>query len=229
MEKVGIMASAPGVALAGARDSVPLLDVVAAQGSAAHPYLRSEALLSGPHAARNLADAVHCFSSLHGRHPGMVDHAAQCAAGPEQTMWFARAMETFAVERTLLARLCVAVGPIPSTPGAADTESTLAHQRHALEMLASSERCGCALGGAVALARDWRATRTVLQAAAHRFGVDFPPYTLGDSPELDEFAALAAGSAAIARAMRFGAEQVAVQHFGLWELLDSRQQARADH
>ena len=151
-----------------------LLACVDEQGSAAHPYLRSEALLRGPHAARNLSDAVHFLCMLHGRHPGVIDHAANRCVEPEARAWFNEATAAFAEERAFLARLSFAAGPIPSTPGAGDSESTVLAQRHAIEMLAQSERKGCALGAAVAVAIDWASIRTVLNAAALRFGLDVP-------------------------------------------------------
>ncbi|MEX6641314.1 hypothetical protein V2A36_33310, partial [Pseudomonas aeruginosa] len=77
----------------------------------------------------------------------------------------------FADERTYLAHLTAAVGPLPSTPGQAESESALVGERHALEMLARSERRGCATGAVAALLYDWRAIRRVLDVAAERFGV----------------------------------------------------------
>ena len=204
-----------------------LLGCVAAHGSAAHPYLSSEALLRGNDAARNLSDAVHFLCTLHGRHPGVVDHAGARAVAAPERRWFDAAARAFAAERAFMTRLAVAAGPIPSTPGAADTQSALLAQRHALEMLAMSERSGCALGAAAALVLDWGSIRPVLEAAARRFGIE-PPAASLDSPEaVAEFAAQAAPGPAAERALMFGAEQIVLQHFALWDLLEARQQARA--
>ena len=204
-----------------------LLGCVAAQGSAAHPYLSSGALLRGPDTARNLSDAVHFLCTLHGRHPGVVDHAGARAVAAPERRWFDEAARAFAAERAFMTRLAVAAGPIPSTPGAADTQSALIAQRHALEMLASSERTGCALGAAAAFVLDWSNIRPVLEAAARRFGIEPPPASL-DAPEaVAEFAAAAATGPAAERALMFGAEQIVLQHFALWDLLEARQQARA--
>lgn len=203
-----------------------LVACVAASGSGGHPYSCSHELLQGPHAARNLADAVHFLCVLHGRQPGVIDLAATLAVEPAERSWFAMSVEAFASERALLARLAVAVGPIPSTPGAADSESAVAAQRHAIEMLARSERRGCALGAALALALDWVDVRLALDAAAQRFGVEAPLYRLGEVAGLSALAATAAGTAAMERAMMFGADQIAIQHRGLWDLLEARQLAR---
>ncbi len=204
-----------------------LLACVGGHGSAAHPYPTSRALLGGPQAARNLSDAVHFLCMLHGRHPGVVDHAAKRSLDPAARAWFAANTNSFAAERAFLTRIAVAAGPIPSTPAGRDTEATVIAQRHAIEMLAQSERNGCAFGAAVAVIVDWFGIRHVLNAAAQRFGVEAPPYGCEDKGSVIAFARGAAATPAMERAMLFGAEQIAVQHFGLWELLEARQQARA--
>jgi hypothetical protein len=204
-----------------------LLGCVAAQGSAAHAYLKSDALLSGADAARNLADAVHFMGALHGRYPGVVDHASNRCIDAEARTWFGEATYAFAAERAYLARLAVAAGPLPSTPGSADSEGAVLGQRHAMEMLSQSERNGCALGAAMAVVIDWRAIRAVLDAAAQRFGVESPAWAFDDATAIRDLADAFAATPGIQRAMLFGAEQVVVQHFGLWDLLEARAEARA--
>lgn len=204
-----------------------LLSCVAENGSAAHPYPTSDELHRGPDAARNLADAVYFLCTLYGRHPGVVDHAANRNVEPAVRGWFASAIDAFADERALLARLAVAAGPVPGTPGATSSEAAVLGQRHAVEMLAQSERRGCALGAALAVVSDWRVIRGVIDSAARRFGVELPPYSLGDPQVIRTIADESAASPAIERALMFGAEQIAIQHYGLWGLLEARQQARA--
>ena len=205
-----------------------LLACVAEHGSAAHPYPASVALLRGPNAARNLSDAVHFLCTLHGRHPGVVDHAANRCIDPAARAWFTSGTQAFAAERAFLARLAVAAGPVPGTPGSADSEGAVISQRHAIEMLAKSERNGCALGAALAVAIDWASIRKVLDCAAQRFGIEPPPYGLAEATDFRAIAAGVAVSPSIERALLFGAEQIVVQHHGLWELLEARQQARGD-
>ena len=212
-----------GAALAGER----LAARVSEQGSAAHPYLSSEVLRRGSDVARDLADAVHLLCMLHGRHPGVIDHAANRTVEAPLRAWFNAATLGFAAERALLARLAVAAGPMPSTPGAGDNQAAVLGQRHAIEMLAQSERNGCALGAALALALDWVQVRPLLELAAARFGVDCEPYAIAEADIFAAAEAAASGSPAVERALMFGAEQIAVQHFGLWDLLEARQQARA--
>ena len=199
---------------------------LAEHGSAAHPYAASDSLLRGSSAPRDLADLIHYLCVLHGRYPGLVDHAATRVVEPEARAWLTSAAYAFAGERAYLARLAVAAGPVPSTPRAAGADSAVLGQRHAMETLALSERRGCALGAAMALVLDWGAIRRCLDAAAARLGVDAPAYP-ADAP--DSAAPLADGYAATAsvqRALLFGAEQILVQHRGLWDLLEARQQAR---
>ena len=220
------MASVPVETAKGGRTGNLLFGCVTEHGSAAHSYLGSIDLLKGPFAARNLADVVHFLCTLHGRYPGVIDHAANRSTEPAIRAWFNSAIDGFAAERGFLARLAVAAGPLPSTPGAGDNDAVLRAQRHALEMLAQSERNGCALGAALALVIDWGVIRSVLNAAASRFGVEAPDYRLIDSSAIRDLADSVDGSPALRRALLFGAQQIAIQHHGMWDLLEARQQAR---
>lgn len=210
---------------ASAADAGMLDALLATSGSGAHRYVRSPELLSGADAARNLADAVHYLCVLHGRLPSVIDLAA-AKTDPVAAGWMAGAAIGFALERTYLTQLVVAVGPLPSTPGQSECEAAAVAQHHALEMLARSERSGCALGAAIGLVLDWAAVRPVLDAAATRFGLARMPYELPDLAATRTFAAESATGPAMERAARFGAEQILVQHGGLWSLLESREHAR---
>jgi hypothetical protein len=222
------MASASFGIAKGAQPGQLLLAQAAAQGSAAHPWTHSVDLLKGEDSARSLADATHFLCTLHGRYPGVIDHASGRVAEPVARAWVAQASYAFAGERAYLARLAVAAGPLPSTPGAAASDSAVHAQRHAIEMLAQSERNGCALGAAMALVLDWAHVRTVLDAAARRFGVEPPSYTAADAAEIGRVAESFASGVPAQRALLFGAEQILLQHRGLWELLEARHRARAD-
>ena len=197
-----------------------LARLVAADGGAAHRWF-ARLLATHGDAKRDGADAAHFLCVLHGRHPGVIDHAAaQIDAAP----WLAQLAEAFAGERAFVTRVAVASGPAPSTPGAAQAEAAVGGQAHALEMLARSERQGCAAGAALALALDWRALRPVLEIVAVRVGVDVPPLAL---PGADELPGLDdADDGATSRARLFGAEQLLAQHRGLMDLLEARAAAR---
>jgi hypothetical protein len=221
------MASAPNGIPGAAGAGALLLACAAAQGTAAHPWPSNPELLKSEDSARSLADAIHLLCILHGRYPGVIDHAALRVVEPGARAWLARASYAFAGERAYIARLAVAAGPVPGTPGAAGSDSTVLSQRHAIEMLAQSERNGCALGAAMGLVLDWASVRTALDAAARRFGVEPPPYAAGDAEAAADAADSFAVSPAAQRALLFGAEQVLVQHHGLWDLIEARHQARA--
>jgi len=200
--------------------------LVAADGSGAHPVAR--ALAESSASIRDVADAIHALCMLHGRHPGAIDHATASNDDDVAEAWLAEAAQAFTVERGYLAQLTAAAGPLPSTPGQAETEAAILAQRHALEMLAQSARTGCAIGASIALVLDWRAIRTMLDAAALRFGV--LPAWLGLPLDADTMSLVAALSTSpgIERAMTFGAQQVLAQHRALWDLLDARRSARDD-
>lgn len=203
-----------------------LLGVVARRGSAAHPYVGSDALLHGPQAGANLADVTHFLCTVHGRHPGAIDYAAERVAERLPHRWLERALDAFADERAFLARLAAAAGPVPGTPAAADSDVVVMAQCHAIEMLSRSERKGCALGAAIALAVDWGVIRRVLGTAAGRFGVALQPYDLIKPEEVREVIESVAETPGIQRALLFGAEQISMQHHGLWDLLEARKDAR---
>lgn len=202
---------------------------VAGDGSARHDYLNALLEASGRHSGRDLADAVHLLCSLHGRYPGLMEIALQrCPKGPAQD-WLARASDAFERERLYIVRLTSAVGPLPSTTGAAETEASLVAARHAMETLVMSERAGCALGAATALVGDWWPVRRLLDRAATRVGVESPAPSLPD--EASVVAAIQQGAAtpASARALAFGGEQLLLQHRALFDLLEARAEARGDY
>jgi hypothetical protein len=201
---------------------------VAGEGCARHPYLNALLETSGRHSGRDLADAVHLLCSLHGRYPGLIELALQrCPKGPVQD-WLNRASEGFERERLYVVRLTSAVGPLPSTPGAAETEASLVAARHALETLAMSERNGCALGATTALIGDWWPIRRLLDRAAARVGTEAPAPSLPDETSVVAIIDRGADAPASQRALAFGSEQLLLQHRALFDLLEARAEARGD-
>jgi hypothetical protein len=201
---------------------------VAAHGSSGHAHFIAMLTASGLSASRDLADAVHLLCAVHGCHPGLADMALDTAPRGAAREWLKDAANAFDRERLYLVRLTSAIGPMPSTAGAAETEAALNGQRHAIETLARSERRGCALGAATALIQDWAAIRPLLDRAAERSGIECPQLNL---PHADSIAAaIAAGTDGMAseRALAFGAEQLLLQHRGLFDLLEARAAARGD-
>jgi hypothetical protein len=92
-------------------------------------------------------------------------------------------------ERAFLSKIASAVGPVPSTQGQAQCEAAVTAQRKAIDMLAESDRHGCAVGAAIALTLDWRTIRVLLDISAQRLDLSPPTCTL---PDLRETARLAA-------------------------------------
>jgi len=200
---------------------------VASRGLADHDHVATLCAASGAEASRNLADAVHLLCALYGRHPGLVELALpQCPAG-EVREWLRKASDAFERERLYLVRLTSAVGPLPSTAGSAETQSSLSAQRHSIETLALSERRGCAIGATTALVTDWAAVRAVLARAAARTGIEVPVSSLPDGASLAAIIATVSFEPAAERAHGFGSEQLLLQNRGLFDLLEARAAARA--
>lgn len=202
---------------------------VAADGSARHPHLAALIDGSGPHCARDIADSVHLLCSVHGHHPGLIEQALASCRNGKAHQWLGHAAAAFDRERLYLVRLTAAVGPIPSTPGAAETEATLVAQRHALEILARSERRGCALGAATTLVSDWWPIRRLLDRAAARVGIESPAPSLPDEASVVAVVDAECDGPARERALSFGGEQLLLQNKGLFDLLEARAAARGDY
>ncbi len=199
---------------------------MAAAGTHGHLHAQDLQMVANGILPRDFDDLVHLLCNLYGRHPAFLDLALTlCPAGPVQE-WLALAANAFERERLYLVRLTAAVGPPPSTPGNAQTEAALVAQRHALETLARSERSGCALGAATALIGDWRSIRPLLDRAASRVGIEAPAFGLPDEHSISNVLDDCAVTAGADRAIRFGAEQMLLQHRAMFDLLEARAEAR---
>lgn len=212
-----------------AMDSI-LMALVEADGTAAQAHVQSLCADAGNHGARPLAalaDAAHYLCLLHGRFPGVVDHAATRSTDNAARKWLLQVCEAFADERATLTRVSVALGPVPSTSGQNNCDSAVLQQRHALEMLSQSDRRGCAMGAALTLVLDWAGVRHLLDRAAIRAGVEPRKCTLPSREDTLAVARAIAVDEASARAIQFGARQLINQHRGLWELMQARASIRA--
>lgn len=203
--------------------------LVAVDGSGAHSHVLALLGVGNDHAARSLhslADMVHYLCLLHGRHPGVIDHAATRTTENAARQWLLQTADAFATERSFLAHLSVALGPVPSTIGHNDNDAAVLQQRHALDMLAQSDRRGCAMGAALTLAIDWLAIRHLLDATAIRVGIEPPACRLPTRSDSLAVAREIATDEAAARAIQFGARQLLSQHRGLFDLLKARAEIR---
>jgi len=205
--------------------------LVTVEGTASHSYCAPAITRAADAFVRDavdFADAVHLLSLLHGQAPGAVNHAESRITENAARSWLVQAVNGFGRERSYLAQLVVAVGPMPSTTGQQSLSQTISQQRRALEMLSLSDRRGCALGAAAALVLDWHAIRAVLAGGAARLGIDAPDSALPTMEETYAMVEEAEMERPIGRALQFGASQVLGQHRGIWDLLSARSQARRD-
>ncbi len=214
----------PGIAPANA-DLVVLLEK---DGSIAHPYF--SALCRNPEQAQSadLADIAHFFCLMHGRFPGVIDHAAGHSPNEHMRFWLGQTGEAFAAERALLRKLTVSAGAIVSTVGQDQCNSVVIGARNSLDMLAQSDRNGCAFGAAIALAIDWIYFRDILNYIALRVGIDARETTM---PSLDRNYGLLCeydNDPVMRRAIIFGISQMLAQHRAIWDLMQSRRDSRND-
>lgn len=206
-----------------------LMALIEADGTAAQAHVQSLCADASNHGARPLAalaDAAHYLCLLHGRFPGVVDHAATRSTDNAARKWLVQVCEAFADERATLTRVSVALGPVPSTSGQNNCDSAVLQQRHALEMLSQSDRRGCAMGAALTLVLDWAGVRNLLDLAAIRAGVEPRKCTLPSREDTLAVARAIAVDEASARAIQFGARQLINQHRGLWALMQARASIR---
>ena len=175
----------------------------------------------------DIADVAHFLCVLHGMFPGIVDNAANKTTDNNSREWFTQSVDACAAERAFLTQLAVTAGPIHTLVGQDQSDAAVLSQRHALEMLSQSERQGCAVGAAIWFVEDWHAIRSFLNDMALRMDIKFDPTSLPSIGEGRSIAADICASKTVGRAFRFGAEQMAAQHNGLWQLLAARKLARS--
>ena len=123
-----------------------------------------------------IADIAHFINVSHGRHPGIVDHAASRIVDDAARKWLVEAIDGFTLERRFLNALTVTAGPIRSHSGQDRITSVIAAQSKNFEMLATSDRKGCAAGAALAFVIDWQETRGLLERISLYIGLE-PPRT----------------------------------------------------
>lgn len=203
----------------------PLAAMLAHDGSGATATLARLSSLRAP--LRDVADALHCLCLLHGHQPGPIALARDRAVAPLARDWLAAAADGFAGEREWLVRLVSAVGPMPSTVNQIATETAIGTQRHALEMLATSDRRGCALGAAAALVLDWHNVRGMLDRIGERLALTPPPSRLPTLEASRELLRTAPITPEQTRAFHFGVQQMLAQQRGLWNLVEARSESRA--
>jgi hypothetical protein len=169
-----------------------------------------------------IADIAHFMCVSHGRHPGVIEHAATKVLDEEARTWFVAAIDGFINERDFLSRLTVAAGPIRSHSGQDKVSGLLASQAKNFQMLATSDRKGTAAGAAIAFVLDWNASRPLLDSVATSLDLSMTANVLPDSTSCIAFANAIAKTDNQVRAMTFGAEQLLAQQLGLWRIVAAR-------
>jgi hypothetical protein len=169
-----------------------------------------------------VADIAHFINISHGRHPGIIDHAAHKVADDAARKWLIRSIDAFAAERAFLNALTVAAGPERRHNGENKVAALILGQTKNFEMLATSDRKGCPAGAAIAFVIDWQRSRPLLSAVALHVGLDVPACALPDISECTDLADKLGATESYRRAMRFGAEQILAQQRGLWQLIAAR-------
>jgi hypothetical protein len=198
-------------------------------GSASHSYCAPAVNGDRQSFVRDLidfADFVHLVALLHGQAPGLIDHAAARTVEVAARGWLLKAIDAFAAERQYLNKLSVAVGPLPSTSGHNETSTIVAQQRHAIEMLAQSDRRGTALGTAITLVLEWHPIRAILDAGSIRLGIEPPNCSVPSRAETLSLLNELPDPERLTRAVQFGAIQLLGQHRGMWDLLKARAAVR---
>lgn len=210
--------------------SVPsgFLEHVNQHGSLSAPYMAKIAADFSILDTVDIADIAHFMCVLHGRHPGVVDHAAVKTTESETRDWFVEAMDGFASERAFLTKLTVSAGPISGVSANDQSNATVLAQRKALEMLSQSDRNGCAVGASLALVADWLAIRPILENIALRLDIEPRQSPLPSIEATDALKNKLSESSSVERAINFGVDQILTQHRGLWQLLEARSKARSE-
>ena len=169
-----------------------------------------------------IADIAHFINISHGRHPGIVDHAANKIVDDAARKWLVEAIDGFAAERRFLNALTVAAGPIRRHVGQDKITALISGQTKNFEMLATSDRKGCPAGAALAFVVDWQQTRPLLDRIALHIGMEPPAVALPSPEQCADIADQLARDGAYSRAMAFGSQQMLGQQRGLWQLIAAR-------
>jgi len=173
----------------------------------------------------DVADMAHYLCLLHGRYPGLMDNLADRMVASEDSFYIELA-ERFTAERRLLTDLTVAAGPVGRLVGEDQSMTVVEQLRVAIDLLARSDREGCALGAAAALLIEWKHARPALDAIARRLSVKTTDIDLDDYITRMYERIASHPKERQQRAIIFGINQLTHQHEQFWLLLNNRCAAR---
>lgn len=169
-----------------------------------------------------LADISHFMHISHGRHPGLIEYAAQKIVDDAARDWLVQAIDGMLGERAFLNRLTVTAGPIRRLNSQNKVNALVESQAKNFQMLATSDRKGCSAGAAITFVLDWQQTRPLLDIVAHEMGLAPTPVNLPPVAECAKLAQKLDQAEGYRRAMAFGANQTLAQQRGLWQLIVAR-------
>jgi hypothetical protein len=173
----------------------------------------------------DIADVSHYLCLLHGRYPGLMDNLADRMVGTGD-IFYADLAERYTAERRLLTDMTVAAGPINRLSGEDRSMNAVEQLRVAIDLLARSDREGCALGAAAALLIEWKHIRPALNAMARRLGVKTGDFDCDGLSEQMIERVTSYPDQRHQRAIGFGVKQLCHQHEQFWLLLNNRCAAR---
>ncbi|MFN3618875.1 DUF6975 family protein [Sphingorhabdus sp.] len=169
-----------------------------------------------------LADISHFMHISHGRHPGIIDYAAQKIVDEAARNWLVQAIDGMLGERAFLNRLTVTAGPIRRLSGQDKVNALVESQAKNFQLLATSDRKGCSSGAVIAFVLDWHQTRPLLDIVAYEMGLAHSPVTLPSVTECVQLVEKLEHNEGYRRAMAFGADQTLAQQRCLWQLVVAR-------
>lgn len=201
------------------------IELLQNQGSSQHPFqrrLRADGFVELDSA---LIDAVRHIAFIHGRFPGLFEEAQRNSPPSAEYSGWLRAMAAdFSRERLMLAKLLAHSPSSQAQPTSIAEQLSFEAFGRDLLALSRSERPGCALGAAIALALDWNSIRAVLDRASALFEYSAPPTSMPSDEEI--FEKLVNLDPALERALLFGANELLLRHERLWGILEARHWAR---
>lgn len=200
------------------------LDIIAPLRTFLETSAKYQDLRSPAKAARAalLADIAHFLHISHGRHPGIIDFAAQKIVDDGARSWLITAIDGLAAERAILNRLTITAGPIRRLNGQDKVNALVESQSKSFQMLATSDRKGCPAGAAIAFVVDWYQTRGLLDMVTAGVGFDPIPLRLPSVAACIQLARELDDGGTCRRAMSFGAQQMLALQRGLWQLIVAR-------
>ncbi|MBV7257143.1 hypothetical protein KCG44_10155 [Pacificimonas sp. WHA3] len=176
-----------------------------------------------------VADTISLFTVLHGEMPSLIDLVARNTSGLRDVL--APAVAAFEKDRKWLATLSRETGARVDLAGLTDAETATRGLREAMLTLAGSSRNGCTTGTILAFLTEWPGLRSALDLAGTlalsarwpSLSAEWPATPLA---MITKVAEPLYDDDATARALAFGAQQFSLIHAQLFDIVQTRTDAR---